>query len=191
MKKEAEQTSARGTSGSNPEARKLIYFIAISAVLHLVFMAGIILAPALAPAKRYIPTVVNVSLVSLPALGNATVETVVPEKQEVQDAPAEKVEVTTKSADPEAAAWRWTSDGKNSFKIEPAPSATKRGTSITAYLREDAEEFSEPLRVRTAIEKYSNFVPFPIELDGETVNTISAIWREPKSREAPQGSRSR
>lgn len=100
MKKEAEQTSARGTSGSNPEARKLIYFIAISAVLHLVFMAGIILAPALAPAKRYIPTVVNVSLVSLPALGNATVETVVPEKQEVQDAPAEKVEVKPEPTEP-------------------------------------------------------------------------------------------
>ncbi|MBN2416465.1 molecular chaperone HtpG [bacterium] len=95
---------------------------------------------------------------------------------------AEKVVVVSKSADPHAAAWRWTSDGKNSFKIEPAPSATKRGTAITAYLREDAEEFSEPLRVRTAIEKYSNFVPFPIELDGETVNTVSAIWREPKSR---------
>jgi colicin import membrane protein len=100
MKKEAVQTSARGISGSNPETHKLIYFIAISAVLHLVFMAGIILAPALAPAKRYIPTVVNVSLVSLPALGNPTVETAGPEKQEVQEPPAEKVEIKPEPVEP-------------------------------------------------------------------------------------------
>jgi len=94
---------------------------------------------------------------------------------------AEKVEVTTKSADPDAKAWRWTSDGKGSYKMAPAPESTRRGTTIMAYLREDAEEFAESLRVKTAIEKYSNFVPFPIMLDKEKVNTISAIWREPKS----------
>jgi len=39
----------------------------------------------------------------------------------------------------------------------------------------------EDLTSKEAVEKYSNFVPFPIYIDGEQVNKISAIWREPKS----------
>ena len=76
--------------------------MAISAMLHIVLIAAIILIPALAPAKRYIPTVVNVSLVSLPAQGNAPVEAVVPKKPEVkEEAPEpEKVEVKPEPVKP-------------------------------------------------------------------------------------------
>jgi len=48
-------------------------------------------------------------------------------------------------------------------------------------LREDAKEFSEEYSVKTAIEKYSSFVPFPVFMGKEQVNKIAAIWREPKS----------
>ena len=95
---------------------------------------------------------------------------------------AEQVEVTSKSVIIEEPATTWISDGKSSFKTEPADKNTKRGTQIKIILREDAKEFTESYRIKATIEKYSNFVPFPIYVDKEQVNKISAIWREPKSQ---------
>jgi molecular chaperone HtpG len=95
---------------------------------------------------------------------------------------AEQVEVTSKSAILAEPATTWISDGKSNYKIEPADKSTKRGTRIKITLREDAKEFTESYRIKTTIEKYSNFVPFPIYVDKEQVNKISAIWREPKSQ---------
>lgn len=94
---------------------------------------------------------------------------------------AENVRVVSRSADSSEPPFEWISDGKGSFHLEPAPGDTKRGTTIHVQLREDASEFSDKQRVQTAIEKYSNFVPFPIFIDKEKVNKISAIWREPRS----------
>ncbi len=94
---------------------------------------------------------------------------------------AEKVEVTSKSAYEPRQSWTWVSDGKSSFSITPGPPQAPRGTTITVSLREDAAVFAEDMRVKTAIKTYSNFVPFPIFLGDTRINTISAIWREPKS----------
>ncbi|MFC1502423.1 molecular chaperone HtpG [bacterium] len=93
----------------------------------------------------------------------------------------EKVEITTRSAIQKEPAFMWTSDGRGSFQIIPAEGKIQRGTTIKVFLREDAAEFAESYTVKNTIETYSNFVPFPIILDGDQVNTISAIWREPKS----------
>ena len=49
------------------------------------------------------------------------------------------------------------------------------------HLKEDAKEFAEKYRLEGIIKKHSNFVSFPIYLEKEKVNTVSAIWREPKS----------
>jgi len=95
---------------------------------------------------------------------------------------AEKVEVTSKSANPKEPAHLWISDGKGSFKIEPVKEKIRRGTTIKVFLREDAVEFTEEYRIKSTIEKYSNFVPFPIYIGKEQANKISAIWREPKSQ---------
>jgi colicin import membrane protein len=100
MKNKAAHTSANRIAGLEMENRSLIYFIAVSAVLHLVLIAGIILKPALAPAKRYIPTVVDVSLVSLPTQGSAPVEAVAPEEKEVQADVPEKVAVKPEPVKP-------------------------------------------------------------------------------------------
>ncbi|MBN2411077.1 molecular chaperone HtpG [candidate division KSB1 bacterium] len=93
----------------------------------------------------------------------------------------EKVEITTKSAVKEEPAYIWTSDGRGAFEIQPAAGTVKRGTSIKVFLRKDAEEFAEKYTVQHAIEKYSNFVAFPVKLDDEQINKVTAIWREPKS----------
>ena len=94
---------------------------------------------------------------------------------------ADDVQVTTKSADPKEPAWIWTSDGTGTFDIVAGPKEFKRGTSIRIKLRENASEFAEKFKVQNIIEKYSNFVPFSIKLNGEQINKVTAIWREPKS----------
>ncbi len=93
----------------------------------------------------------------------------------------EKVEITTKSANKGEPAYIWSSDGSGSFEIIPGPENAKRGTTVKVYLRKDAEDFSEEFNVKNTIQKYSNFVPYPIHLNKEQVNKLSAIWREPKS----------
>lgn len=94
---------------------------------------------------------------------------------------ADKVELTTQSATGGEPAWVWTSDGKGSFEIAEGPQDAQRGTTIKVFLKEDAKDFGQKWQVESAIKKYSNFVPFPILVDNEQVNTLNAIWREPKS----------
>ena len=94
---------------------------------------------------------------------------------------ANEVVVTTRSFLKDENPWRWSSDGSGSYKIEQIKENIPRGTKIEVHLKDDAEEFSEKFRIESVIKTYSNFVPFPIKLENEQVNNISAIWREPKS----------
>ncbi len=93
---------------------------------------------------------------------------------------AKEVTVSTRSYHPEAQGWIWKSDGVSSYEITEAADLP-RGTTITIALKEEDEEYSRKYRVESIIRKYSNFVGFPIELSGEKVNTISAIWTRSKS----------
>ena len=77
-------------------------------------------------------------------------------------------------------ACRWISEGKSNYTIEQIEKKT-RGTKITFTLKKEEEEFANDLRLTHIIQKYSNFVPFPIELNGEKKNQPEAIWRKPKS----------
>lgn len=91
-----------------------------------------------------------------------------------------KVTVLTRSYQPEETGWIWTSDGVNSYDLE-AGVDLPRGTKVVINLREADREFSRSHRVESIIQRYSNFVGFPIELNGNAVNTIRAIWTRSKS----------
>ncbi|MBN1441987.1 MAG: molecular chaperone HtpG [Planctomycetes bacterium] len=95
---------------------------------------------------------------------------------------AEKVVLTSRSADPSAPAVRWSSEGRGSYSLESFDEDIPRGTSIEVHLKKEEARFAEKDTVSGAIRKYSNFVPFPIRVDGEQVNKVSAIWREPPSQ---------
>ncbi|HGY55312.1 MAG TPA: molecular chaperone HtpG [Caldithrix abyssi] len=94
---------------------------------------------------------------------------------------AEKVVITSRSYLPDAKPVRWESTGTGSFKVSELDEDIKRGTKIEVYLKEDEKEYAEKYRVESIIKKHSNFIAFPIKINGEKVNTVSAIWREPKS----------
>ncbi len=96
---------------------------------------------------------------------------------------AEKVVVTSRSATPDAKPIVWSSDGLGSFTIsDTLESDVPRGTRIEIWLKGDEERFADLENVRSAITKYSNFVPFPIFVDDEQLNRVTALWREQPSQ---------
>jgi len=110
---------------------------------------------------------------------------------------SDRVEVVSRKAGEERA-WRWTSDGKSGFEIEPAE-RPQQGTTVTLYLNEDGKEYSNSWKLREIIKKYSNHIAFPIYLTAdksewdetekksikkrvtEQINSASAMWKRPKS----------
>lgn len=77
----------------------------------------------------------------------------------------------------------WSSDGTGSYTIAAAPEdAAKRGSQIKIHMKDDAAEFLDPTRLKAVISKYSNFVNFPIKVEGEVVNTVQALWTQMPSQ---------
>ena len=93
---------------------------------------------------------------------------------------ASQVQVTTKSADPEAPTMVWTSDGMGSYTVAPAQEAMSRGTRVEIALHENETDYADPDRIKQIIKKHSNFISFPIYVNDEKVNTIPALWKESK-----------
>ena len=91
---------------------------------------------------------------------------------------ADTVTVYTRSYKPAEQGWKWESDGKTGYSIAPAEDL-ERGTKIVLQLRET--EFASGYRIETIIKHYSNFVSFPIELNGKPVNTIQPLWTKNRS----------
>ncbi len=95
---------------------------------------------------------------------------------------AEKVEVLSRKAG-ESAGWRWVSDGKGEFTIEPLEAT--RGAKIIVHLREGEDEYLDPARLRRIVNTYSDHIGLPIVLNAtgkeETINTASALWTRPRS----------
>ncbi len=89
------------------------------------------------------------------------------------------VRVQTRSWD-KSEGHEWLSDGAGAFTISPMP-GLRRGTKIIVELKEDAAEYAEKWKINSIIKQYSAFVTFPIKLDGETVNTVQAIWTKNKN----------
>lgn len=94
---------------------------------------------------------------------------------------AKEVIIKSKSYLKDEPAVEWRSDGLGSYELAELDEKIKRGTVIEVHLKDDAKEFADKYRLEGIIKKYSNFITFPIFVDKERINTVSAIWREPKS----------
>jgi molecular chaperone HtpG len=110
---------------------------------------------------------------------------------------ADKVEVVSRRAGEEKA-WKWTSDGKTGFEIEPA-ARDGAGTSVTLFFNEAGADYSSSWKLKEVIKKYSNHIAFPIfltydksewneeekksikKLTTEQINSASALWKRSKS----------
>jgi molecular chaperone HtpG len=101
---------------------------------------------------------------------------------------ADTVEVVSRKAS-DGEGWRWTSDGKGAFTVEPWPEAA-RGTTILLHLREGEDEYLDPVRLSRIVKTYSDHVGLPILLDDggkeQVLNTAAALWTRPKSEISPE-----
>lgn len=93
---------------------------------------------------------------------------------------ADRVEVVSRSHKEETG-WRWESTGDGSFTVVPVTEGVERGTAIHLHLKEGMEEFTESVRLKYILRKYSTFVPHAIFVEGEHINNQPPIWLEPKS----------
>ena len=90
---------------------------------------------------------------------------------------AKEVQVISRSYKPQAKAAKWISDGGENYSVEAADKKD-RGTEIHINLRDDAKEFADAWHLRNVIKKHSDFVAFPIYVEGEQANTTQSIWRK-------------
>lgn len=119
---------------------------------------------------------------------------------------AEKITVESRRAGTEATEGvRWISTGTGDFEVAQIEKAS-RGTDIILHLRDDALEYLESNKVKQIINKYSDHISLPIEMqkeiwqqeeavDGEdtkpgqyvktdeweAINSASALWTRSKS----------
>ncbi len=119
---------------------------------------------------------------------------------------ADKVEVFTHSWREDGEPLCWTSDGATGYDIadwvpaltsdvneereegqETDPALTSEATGVTRgarlvmHLKEDMAEYAEAATIKRILAKYSNFVGFPIIVNGERVNSVEAVWLKNKN----------
>ncbi|MCU0397906.1 MAG: molecular chaperone HtpG [Cyclobacteriaceae bacterium] len=75
---------------------------------------------------------------------------------------ADKVEVISKSYQPESDAAKWTCDGSTEFEISASKKET-RGTDVILHINSDSEEFLDEWRLKSILEKYCKFLPVEIK----------------------------
>ncbi|EDW60396.1 heat shock protein 75 kDa, mitochondrial [Drosophila virilis] len=88
---------------------------------------------------------------------------------------AQRVEVYTRAATPNAPGLRWATDGSGTYTIEEVKDV-EYGTKIVLHLKTDCREYADEDRIRAVIKKYSNFVGSPILLNGKQANEIKPLW---------------
>ena len=113
---------------------------------------------------------------------------------------ADKVDVITKSMQPNSPQLKWTSDASSSYTIseesvgEPIEGS---GTRLVLHLKDDALEYMEPAKLEELLQHYSEFVEFPISVwkekteykqvpDEEADNEDLAEGEEPKMKTVPE-----
>ncbi len=90
---------------------------------------------------------------------------------------ADSVEIETRSYKKNTGAVLWKSDGSTTYTLEKI-SRKERGTTITLHVAEDSEEFLEPARLKTILNKYCKFLPVAIEFEGEVLNNSEPLWNK-------------
>lgn len=111
---------------------------------------------------------------------------------------ADKVEVITKSMQAGSSQLRWESDSGNSYTISDATDADPidgSGTRLILHVKDDAMKYLESSKLEELLQRYSEFIEFPLSLwkestDYEKVpdveaNADLAEGEEPKMKTVP------
>ena len=92
---------------------------------------------------------------------------------------AEKITVESRHAAADATdGVRWISEGTGDFEVEQITKAS-RGTDIILHLRDNALEYLESYKVKQIINKYSDHISLPIEMQKE-------VWQQEEAAEGEE-----
>ncbi len=87
---------------------------------------------------------------------------------------SDRVEVLSKSYK-DSPAMRWECDGSPAFTLKE-DTRSERGTSIILHLNEESQEFLEPERISSVLNKFCKFLPVPIFFEDKQINNTTPAW---------------
>jgi heat shock protein beta len=101
---------------------------------------------------------------------------------------ADKVRVISKNNDDDQYIWESTADSSFTVAKDPRGNTLGRGTEITMFLKDDAHEFMKQERLEEMIQKYSEFISFPISLYKKTEEVVEVEEEEEEEATDSEGS---
>jgi len=112
---------------------------------------------------------------------------------------ADKVNVVTKSMQDSSKAYQWESEADSSYTIKEAAADEimgSSGTKLTLHLKDDASAYLEATKIEELLQRYSEFIEFPIsvwkenteykQVPDEEANKDLAEGEEPKMKTVPE-----
>ncbi len=100
---------------------------------------------------------------------------------------ADRVEVISRKLGT-SETYKFESDGEGAYTITDTDQRTECGTTVTLHLRQskasdakdsDVKNYADEWTIRSIIEKYSDFISWPIVFKDKTINSRKAIWQRP------------
>lgn len=88
---------------------------------------------------------------------------------------AEKVEISSLSYQKDSKAILWECDGSTEYSVKEGKKDTI-GTDVILHINDENKEYLEELRINTLVEKYLNFLPIDIQVNGKTANKQNPLW---------------
>ncbi|MCL1826523.1 MAG: molecular chaperone HtpG [Candidatus Cloacimonetes bacterium] len=93
---------------------------------------------------------------------------------------SEKVTIDSLSCTEGATPAFWECDGSIEFSTKKGKRSSI-GTTVTLYLNMESETYLEESKIRELLEKYCNFMPFPIKIGEDIINQKEALWNKKPS----------
>lgn len=91
---------------------------------------------------------------------------------------AEKVEIDSLSYKEGAKPVLWSSDGTAEYELSDG-TRTQRGTTITLFVSQEHEEYLEEAKLKELLQYYCSFLPYPITLNGNSLENKEPLWNKP------------
>jgi molecular chaperone HtpG len=91
----------------------------------------------------------------------------------------DEITLETVYADKGSTGYKWVSRAEEKFTVDESDK-TSRGTKISFIFKEEHKSFANPDTIKLILEKYSNFIDFPIFVNGEEINKVKPLWQRKK-----------
>jgi heat shock protein beta len=98
---------------------------------------------------------------------------------------ADRVRVVSKHNDDKQHIWESDAGGSYTIAEDPRGDTLGRGTEITIFLKESEKEYADEKKLRELVQRYSEFITFPIYLETTFKETVEVpVEEEPVAEEA-------